>query len=98
MPRLTERIIFTALALVCIAGGILSGMLMLYDALVGSPRAWRLFRAFDRVGNAATGGTDTETISSRAHRARTEGRRWGCVLCRLLDYIERDHCKRSAGI
>lgn len=98
MQRLKERIVFIMLALVCIAGGTLSGVLMLWDALTGSPRAWRLFRAFDRVGNAATGGADTETISSRADRARSEGRRWGCILCRLLDWIERDHCKKSAGI
>lgn len=98
MQRLKERITFILLALACIVGGTLSGVLMLYDALVGSPRAMRLFRAFDRVGNAATGGADSETISSRANRARSEKRRWGCILCRLLDYIERDHCKRSAGI
>lgn len=98
MQRLKERVVFILLALVCAVGGVLSGMLMFYDALVGSPRARRLFRAFDRVGNAATGGADTETISSRANRARSERRRWGCILCRVLDWIERDHCRKSSGI
>jgi hypothetical protein len=24
-----------------------------------------------------------------------KGKRWGCVLCRLLDYVEKDHCLKS---
>ena len=33
-----------------------------------------------------------ETISSRAGRARASGRAWGCILCRLLDDIQPNHC------
>lgn len=36
-----------------------------------------------------------ETLSRRAGRARNEGKRWGCVLCRVLDAIQRDHCTRA---
>lgn len=71
---------------------------MLVSILVGSPRAWRIAIAYDRLGNAVTGGQDTETISSRANRARSEKARWGCILCRLLDRVEKDHCKNSDGV
>ncbi|GGY12842.1 hypothetical protein GCM10007386_49020 [Pseudoduganella dura] len=70
---------------------------MIGAALAGSDRYWRIARGYDRMGNAVTGGLDTETVSSRASRARREGRTWGCVLCRVLDWIEKDHCSRSEG-
>lgn len=52
-----------------------------------------LLVALDELGNALTGGDPGETISSRAAKARNEGREWGCLLCRLLDWIQNDHCK-----
>jgi hypothetical protein len=54
--------------------------------------------SYDQLANAATNGDPDETISSRGNRARDEGRSWGCILCRLLDWIEQDHCQRSAGV
>ena len=42
-------------------------------------------------------GVNTETLSSRANRARSEGRRWGCILCRWLDWLDPHHCRDSAG-
>lgn len=93
-----NRIYLIGIWLLCVVAGALATVQMLWSILVGSPKAWRLAKAFDRVGNAATGGQDTETISSRANRAVEEKRRWGCVLCRLLDRFEKDHCKKSAGI
>lgn len=58
---------------------------------------WRLAVGFDQLFNAAANGNEDETVSSRAARARTEGRRWGCVLCRMLDRIDPGHCDRSRG-
>lgn len=63
-----------------------------------SSRVMRVLVAFDRLVNALLRGKDRETISSRAARARAEGKRWGCVLCRLLDRIECGHCDRSIGV
>lgn len=58
----------------------------------------RVLIALDRLANAILRGKDRETISSRAGRARDEGKRWGCILCRLLDWIEAGHCDKSAGV
>ena len=30
-------------------------------------------------------------------RARDGGRRWGCLLCRLLDALDPGHCDKSRG-
>ena len=51
--------------------------------------------ALDQYGNALVGGSPDETISSRAGKAQQEGKRWGCVLCRFLNWFERDHCTKS---
>lgn len=61
-----------------------------------SQRAWTLALGYDYLGSAATGGSLHETISSRAYRAMQAGQRWGCVLCRVLDWIQKDHCRKSA--
>jgi hypothetical protein len=53
--------------------------------------------AFDQLVNAATGGDMDETISSRAGRLRKEWRGWACLLCWVLDMLDKDHCNKSIG-
>lgn len=67
-------------------------------ALIASPRrAWLLAIAKDQLTNAVFNGDEDKTISHRAALARRAGRRWGCVLCRVLDAIDPDHCEKSVG-
>jgi hypothetical protein len=41
-------------------------------------------------------GQPDETISLHAADAQRAGRRWGCVLCKILSVIvERDHCAKQ---
>jgi len=94
MNRFSLLLIF----LLCQVASAVSALWMLVAILVGSDRAWRLAISYDQLANTATGGSEDETISSRANRARLEGRRWGCVLCKLLDKFEKDHCPKSAGV
>jgi len=68
---------------------------MLLAILSGSKRAWTLAVSYDQLANAAFGGHEDETISSRAGKAQRDGRRWGCVLCRLLDRLDAGHCDKS---
>ena len=59
-------------------------------------RAWNIALAFDRLGNATTGGDGKETISSRAGKLMAE-RGWACYLCKFLDWLKKEHCKNSIG-
>lgn len=58
-------------------------------------QALEIAKGYDLLGNTVLNGEAGEYISTRANRARAEGRRWGCWLCRLLDRITADHCKNS---
>ena len=55
----------------------------------------RLFVAVDQLLNTIFFGSEDETISSRIAKDRRRGRKFACVLCRILDWIDRDHCEKS---
>ena len=55
----------------------------------------RVAVAIDQLFNALSGGDEDETVSSRAEKARRKGKRWGCVLCRFLDWLDPNHCTNS---
>jgi hypothetical protein len=89
-----------ALCLACIAVMPLLGLLMLGQALVGSQRrALRMAVAIDQCGNAALGGSEDETISSRAWRAQQAGKLRGKVAVRVIDALfGKGHCERAQGV
>lgn len=92
-----RRLLLIALWAVCQLAHVVASAWMFLAALA-SPngrRAWTLAVAYDQLANAAFGGSEDETISSRAGRARRQGKRWACVLCRLLDALDPGHCERS---
>lgn len=73
-------------------------MIALGAAVIGSNRAWPVAVANDQALNAAlvgVAGSEDETVSSRAGKAARKGKRWGCILCRLLDKIDPGHCARN---
>lgn len=63
----------------------------------GRPKGWgfRILVSLDQLANTLALGNPDETLSSRAQKARERGKAWGCVLCGLLDLIDRDHCLRA---
>jgi hypothetical protein len=70
---------------------------LIFAILTNSEKAWNVLVAFDRVGNAALNGDPRETISSRAYRGTIEGNKSWCLLCKILNEFQPDHCKQSAG-
>lgn len=38
-----------------------------------------------------------QTLSRRAGLARNAGKRWGCVLCRVLERFAAKHCDRAVA-
>jgi hypothetical protein len=55
----------------------------------------RILISIDQLANTILGGNEDETISSRAAKAKLQGKRWGCVLCKMLDKIDKNHCDKS---
>ena len=95
-----RRLLLTVFLVVGVAGCILSVVWMLACIIFApnSKRGMHIALAYDQLGNATTGGDMDETISSRAGRLRKEGKGWACVLCKLLDWLDKGHCKNSIGV
>lgn len=55
----------------------------------------RVLVSIDQLVNTLFGGFEDESISSRAAKAQLKGKKWGCVLCKILDKIDKDHCKNN---
>lgn len=89
--RLTLVLLFPLMLIACVIG------LVAYVItwIVKPATAWNIAIAFDQVVNASFKGNPDETASSRAGRAARKGDRWGCILCKLLDKLDPDHCEKS---
>lgn len=81
-PLLVCALIYTALRyLTCVFGN--------------PAKAWNIALMIDEAANVSVNGRIDETISARAAKAAYRGRCWGCVLCWVLDRIQRDHCQNA---
>lgn len=47
----------------------------------------------DMLGNTLMGGLPGDTISYSAAVAQKDGETWGCVLCKLLNLFQKNHCE-----
>lgn len=94
-PLLRERIALVCLWLLCLFAAWAGGLRMAWAIFSNPAHAWDMAKGFDLLGNVATNGKVGEYISTRAGRQAREGRRWACVLCRLLDAIDPGHCETS---
>ena len=89
------RLILLGLWLAGLAAALLSIAWGLVAALAGSRRAVRIAVAHDQAANAAIGGSEDETVSSRAGKGARKGIWKWCLLCRMLDRVDPGHCERS---
>lgn len=80
---------------VCLATILFVMPVLLWDAITGSPRYLRILVGLDCATSATFGGDGHTTISRRAYLAEKAGKRWGCVLCKILDRIQENHCENS---
>ena len=58
-------------------------------------KAWNIAKMIDETCNVDANGKVNTTISARAARAQIAGRTWGCVLCKLLNWVQANHCEDS---
>jgi hypothetical protein len=64
-------------------------------------RRWPLavLLAIDQLANALAMGSEDETISSRAWKAKVKGKAWGRAAVWVIDALfGRDHCARSVEL
>jgi hypothetical protein len=92
-----QRAALLGVWLVCIFGALVILLRMLTCVFTNPEKGWSIAIEIDQAGNRAANGSIAETISSRANRARAAGRRRGCVLCKVLDWLDPRHCEESAG-
>lgn len=55
---------------------------------------WNILLGVDQLLNTLIGGDPDETISSRAGKL-VDTSRVACVLCRFLNWFDKEHCKKS---
>ena len=92
---LQQRLSMLGLWGLCQIAAVIASLWMLAAALTGSRRAWTIAVAHDQLANAAFGGHEDETLSSRAGKAAREGKRWACIFCRLLHRLDPNHCEKA---
>lgn len=90
-----QRLLLFLMFLPCLLCGLFAALRLAWLIAFAPASGHRVAVAFDQLANAAAGGAEDETISSRAAKAARKGRPWGCVLCKLLNYFDTDHCERS---
>lgn len=97
MRRLRDTLLMLVVWLICQATHVLASLSMLIALLIRprGGRAWTIAVAYDQLVNATLGGSEDETLSSRAAKARMRGERWGCLVCGVLDWIDPGHCDRA---
>lgn len=92
-----SRVVALGIYMVCLAGLITIAIGQLVWVFAEPERTRGIAVKVDQGANGALRGNPQETISSRANRARIGRRRWGCVLCWVLDRFKQGHCEDSAG-
>jgi len=92
-----KRLLLIVLATVGFSANVLA-VAWLVPSILFAPngsRAWKIIVAYDMLANASTGGDDGETVSARAYKASLNGNKYGCLLCKLLDRLQPNHCENS---
>jgi hypothetical protein len=87
-------LLYAGIILLAQVAHVIGTVWMILAAIGGRQRFWDIAEGYDLMFNPLSGGKAGEFISARANRDRKEGRRWACVLCRLLDKIDPGHCDR----
>lgn len=91
----------TRLALLALFPLLLLGLVVitpwryLWCVMTNTDKACNIAKMIDEMGNVDANGRVNQTISARAAIAANAGRKWGCVLCKILDAIQPNHCEDS---
>ena len=90
-----KRIALLALFPLLFIGLIFVAFRYLYSIIANTDKAINIAKMIDESANVGANGRVDETISARAAKAQIAGREWGCILCKILNAIQTDHCKKA---
>lgn len=91
MTRLWLLLLYPLLLL-----GLLLTAIRYLTCVIGNPgKAWHIALMIDQTCNVDANGRVDQSISHRAAIAMQAHRRWGCLLCWILDKIQKNHCLDS---
>ncbi len=101
MQSLTARLALIALFPLLLLAVTWWGIKYCFLIVFAPDKAWRLAVSADQLANSAFNGSEDETLSSRAGRhcngIDSDKEAWACLLCLLLDKIQKNHCTNSIG-
>lgn len=92
MKPIAARLILLAMAPFVLLAAIVALIGYVVAVVIAPKAAFNTALSLDQAANAAGHGDPDESISSRAGKAKLNGKRWACVLCKLLDWIVPNHC------
>lgn len=90
-----KRIALIALFPLLFIGLVFVAFRYLYSIITNTDKALNIADMIDQAANVSANGRLDETISARAAKAQIAGRKWGCILCKILNAIQTDHCKNA---
>lgn len=91
--RMMHTVALVLIIPVLLLAGVVIGLRYVWCIATNVPKAWQIALSIDDSANVALNGRLGQSISSRAAYAQQAGRRWGCILCRLLDDVSPHHCQ-----
>lgn len=96
MSAVTSRAVTVFLVIPAVLFAILVTLpILAITAIIDPEKCLRIALGYDRAGNAAFNGDPRQTISYRASTAMSEGKQWGCILCKALDAVDPNHCQNA---
>jgi hypothetical protein len=101
MQSLTIRLVLITLFPLLLTAVVWWAIKYIWSVVFSPDSAWTLAVSADQLANTAFNGNPDETISSRAYRHSQDNEDrecWAVWLCRLLNKVEKDHCKNSLGV
>lgn len=95
MNLLARLLVLCAASLAAVVSVVWLTILAVFGSGKTHKRFMRIAVGLDCAVSATFGGDGYTTISKRAALARQNGRKWGCVLCKWLDKVDKGHCDRE---
>ena len=95
MDTLRAFVIRVAVSCVCLLALCYITLRLIYTIFTSETKFWLLAKSIDDSFNVASNGDFRTYLSTRAAVARNKKKRWGCILCKLLDFVDKGHCDRA---